>query len=420
MKRTICILLTVLLLLCGCNTDNPANSLENPDAAYTPDVSGKLSDEPLTLNRRMPVQYANGSIYAMIGYGERAYPVRYNCTSERISTVCPDPLCFHENEECPLIGIQQWNILPDGQICYSQKFDKIYRNDAGVIIKEVHIFDHALYDPTDGKKTVLYEYNGNYFSGPELYSEDYRFYHSIEYDKERDLFITGLYRMNLKNGDIKLLLEHGTSDKDETFNVSDEMFGIADGRIYLSDGLTVFSMDFEGENRVTHLEGKFPRELHSDGVFVYYRRDDGIYRRNLSGGDEEHIVECVNIYGDITLTTNWIYYQAGDTITIGKVDIDGYATREAELSGGEIYRCAHDGSELAKITTMNGEYEYLRPTGLTAAGEFIYATYTGWQDKNGDSIFTRDEQMASIYGSDSLPILRIDTVSGEITTITLK
>lgn len=417
-------MLTALMLLCGCNIDTADNTPESTDAVYPPDVHGKLSDEPLTLNRHMSLQYANGSIYAIIGrnQGECAYPVRYNCTSGRISTVCPDPLCLHENEECPLIGIQQCIVLPDGRVCYSQKFDHIYRNDAGVIIKEVHIFDHALFDPIAGKKTVLYEYDGSYFTGPELYTDNYRFYHSIEYDEERELFVTGLYRMNLKNGDIKLLLEHGTSEKDDAFNVSSEMIGIFNERIYLSDGLSIFSIDFEGEKRITHLEGKYPvlEPLHADGEYVYYQREDGVYRQSLSSGKEEHIVKCNNIYGNFTLTTNWIYYQAGDTITIGKVDIDGYAAREAELSGGEIYRCTHDGSELTKIAEMNGEYAHLRPNSMTVAGEYIYATYTGWQDKNGDSIFTRDEQLASGYSRTSLQILRIDTTSGEITTITLK
>ena len=418
MKKLLCILLAAILLLCGCHSDTVESPPENTDAVYVPDVSGKLSDEPLTLNRYLPLSYANGSIYTVIGYGEDAYPVRYNCTSGRVSNICSDPLCFHENEECPLIGIQQWAVLPDGQICYSQKFDKIYRNDAGIITKEVHIFDHALYNSVDGKKTVLYEYDGSYFSGPELYSENYRFYHSIEYDKERDIFVTGLYRMNLKNGDIKLLIEHGTSDEDETFNVTSEMFGVANERIYLSDGLTVFSIDFEGENRITHLEGQFPPTLHSDGEFVYYLKENGIYRRNLLGGDEEHIAECDNIYGNITLTTNWIYYQAGNTITIGELNLEGYAEKEAKLSGGEIWRCRHDGSELEKIVTIDAEYANIRPDGLTAAGDYIYSTYTGWQDKDGDGIF--DTQIFSRGNRDHLPILRIDVTSGEITVIDLK
>ena len=418
MKKSICLIIAVFLLLCGCDTDTSEKISDNTNVVFKPDVSGKLSDEPLTLNRLMPLSYANGSIYAQIGFAHNAYLVRYNCTSGRVSNVCSDPLCFHENEDCPMVGIQQWNILHDGQVCYSQKFDKVYRNDAGTIIKEVHIFDHSLYNPMDGKKTVLYEYDGSYFTGPELYSGNFRFYHSIEYDKARDMFVTGLYRMNLTNGDIKLLIEHGTSDKDETFNVTSEMFGVANERIYLSDGLTVFSIDFEGENRLTHLEGKFPTILHSDGEFVYYPQDNGIYRRNLSGGDEEYIVECDNIYGDITLTTNWIYFQAGNTITIGALNLKGYAEKEAKLSGGEIWRCRHDGSELMKVVTMDGEYANIRPDGLTVAGDCIYSTYTGWQDEDGDGIF--DTQIFSQGNRDHLPILRIDTVSGEITMIELK
>jgi len=416
--KKICMILLAMLLLCGCHTDTAEITSDNTPAVYTPDVSGKLSDEPLTLNQYMPLSYVNGNIYTIIGFANHAYLVRYNCTSGRPSNVCGDPLCFHENEECPMVGIQSWNILPDGQVCYSQKFDQVYRNDAGTIIKEVHIFDHALYDPVDGKKTVLYEYDGSYFTGPELYSEDYRFYHSIEYDKTRDLFVTGLYRMNLKSGDIKLLIEHGTSDKDETFIVSSEMFAVANERIYLSDGLTVFSIDFEGENRITHLEGKFTTVLHSDGEYVYYQNDHGIYRRHLSGGEEEYIVKCDSICGNITLTTNWIYYQAGNTITIGEVDLKGNAEKEAKLSGGEIYRCRHDGSECTKIVTIDGEYAYIRPDGLTVAGDCIYSTYTGWEDNDGDGIF--DTQIFSRGNRDSLSILRIDVTSGVITMIELK
>ena len=59
----------------------------------------------------------------------------------------------------------------------------------GATFNDGDIFDHAVYNPRDGKKTVLYQYDGGYFSAPELYSEDYRFYQSIEYDKERDRLI---------------------------------------------------------------------------------------------------------------------------------------------------------------------------------------------------------------------------------------
>ncbi|MBQ8513755.1 MAG: DUF5050 domain-containing protein [Clostridia bacterium] len=417
MKKILCTIIALLMLLVSCEQGGTTNDTAHETEAYTPVT---LSDETLTMNRMLQLQYMNGYLYAKIGAPSEGYLVRYNCTSGNVSSICADPLCFHTNEECPIVGIIDWNVLPDGSVCFWQRFSKTYRNDAGVITKTVDLDHHALYNPASGKKTMLYEHDGSGFTGPELYDGDYRFYSDIIYDEKRELYVTGLYRMNLKNGDIKLLVESASTEKDDSFTVPGFIFMARDNRVYLSDGASVFSVDYEGENRITHFEGVLPENIHSDGEFVYYQRDDGIYRRRLDGGAEEHIVECDNMYGNLTLTTNWIYWQAGDTITLGKVDIDGYAAREAELSGGKIYRCAHDGSNLTQVAEMNGEYEHLRPTSMTVAGEYIYATYTGWQDKNGDSTFTQDEQLASAYGGDHLPILRIDVTSGEITMIDLK
>ena len=401
MKKLLCAIIAMLMFLCGCEETEPHD--ETPVT---------MSDETLTINRNLQLQYADGCLYALIGYPSYSgnYIVRYNCASGNVSAVCSDPLCFHNTEDCPMVGIVNWNILPDGRVCYSHRFTK----------GKTEINDLALYDPESGNKSLLYQYGDSYFTGVELFTDNYRFYPSIEYDEEGGLFVCGLYRMELKTGDFTLLEEYSSDDEGHTFNATSVLFGIYGERIYLTDSASIYSMDFNGENRVTHLEGVFPRVIHSDGEFVYYQRGDGIYRRKLSGGEEEQIVDCGNISGQFTLTTNYIYYQAGETITLGKVDIDDYAAKEAELSGGTIYRCRHDGSELTKIAEMSGEYEHLRPTSLTVAGDYIYATYTGWQDKNGDGIFTREEQLASGYGGDHLPILRIDTVSGEITMIDLK
>ena len=418
MKKILCAIIAMLMLLVSCDKSETPNDTTREIEAYAPVT---LSDETLTMNRMLTLQYMNDYLYARIGDPTNVgYLVRYNCTSGNMSSICADPLCFHENEDCPIVGILDWNVLPDGSVCFWQRFQRTYRNDAGIITKEVNLNHHALYNPLEGKKTMLYEHDRSGFTGPELFDGDYRFYSDIIFDEERELFVTGLYRMNLKNGDIKLLVESSSTEKNDSFTVPGFLFMARDNRVYLNDGASVFSVDYEGENHITHFEGVLPENMHSDGEFVYYQRDDGIYRRSLSGDAEEHIVKCDNMYGQLTLTTNYIYYQAGDTMILGEVDIDGYAAEEAELSGGEFYRCRHDGSDLTKVAEMYGEYEHLRPTSMTIAGDYIYATYTGWQDKNGDGTFTREEQLASAYGGDHLPILRIDTVSGEITMIDLK
>ena len=421
MKKTLCTLLAALLLFSGCgDSDTPKDT----GGETVVDFSAiTLSDEILTPNRTLTLQYAGGHLYALIGgMGgvPGSYLVRYNCTTGRISTVCPDPLCFHENEDCPMICIVNWNILPNGRVCYAHRYRATHRNEAGTVTKQVNINDLALFDPASGKKKVLYEFDSSYFTGLELYTEDYRFYPGIEYDEKRELFVTGLYRMNLDNGDYTLLLEYASDGEGKSFAVTAEMFGIFGERIYLSDGESVFSIDFDGGDRVTHLEGTFPQQLHSDGEFVYYQKDGGIYRCNLSGGEEEHIVKCDNLSGKIILTTNWIYYEAGDEIVLGKADIDGYAAKEIILSGGEIYRCRHDGSEQTKIVTMSGEYEYMRPISMTPAGDSLYAVFNGWDDKNGDGIFTGDEQLTSGLGGEVLRIYKIDTANGAITPIDLK
>ena len=69
---------------------------------------------------------------------------------------------------------------------------------------------------------------------------------------------------------------------------------------------------------------------------------------------------------------------------------------------------------------MSGEYENFRPMKLVPAGDYIYTTLTGWQDKNGDGIFTGEEQFTSLVAGEAARIYRIDTASGEIIPLDLK
>ncbi|MGM9626436.1 MAG: DUF5050 domain-containing protein [Eubacteriales bacterium] len=408
MKKTFCLLAAILLHACGCDK-YPDTDTEKP--------AESISDAPLTMHSGSGLQYANGALYAKIGVSYNAYLVRYSCHSGRVSAVCPDPLCFHNNEACPMVGILNWNVLPDGSISYAQKFDRTYHNDAGIIQKEIHIFNHALYNPAENQKTVLYDYDDSFFSGPELYTEDYRFYPGIEYDTEREIYMTGLFRMDLKNGAIRPLILSDTSEDNDTFNISSELFMIRDDRIYLCDGISVFSVDFNGENRITYAEGLFPMSLQCDGEYIYYQREDGIYRTSLSGGEEEQLAACDNLYGSIFLTEHWVYYQAGDTISLGALYLEGSSETSADLSGGSFFRCAHDGSQKEQVASMNGDYTNLRLSGMMVIDQYIYGNIRGWDDRNGDGIY---DQMITGMHADSLDIMRIDITDGTISIITLK
>ncbi len=262
------------------------NPDENAEFTYT---AG--DDEPCYFGSQSTddLKYRDGYLYIVCG---TLY--RLNTETGNVTTACGDPLCTHDNEECPYFGIGMYYISADGSLCFP--------GDGGFV----------RYDQERMKRVLLDDYKGaaSWFFAPELYYDDYRVYNGFDYDPDKDKYTYGLRRADLKNGGSEFF--GGTTDSDGNYLplMAQPWFTVGD-RLYLEDGKCFFSLNKDGGDRKDLFAKKGESGyMYTDGEYVYYCEDDrsSIIRRALDGGEPETVVTGVYSYQYFMLTDEYIYY----------------------------------------------------------------------------------------------------------------
>ena len=363
---------------------------QNPDesAEFTYTAS---DDEPCYFGSQSidDLKYRDGYLYIVCG---TLY--RLNTETGNVTTACGDPLCTHDNEECPYFGIGMYYISADGSLCFP--------GDGGFV----------RYDQERMKRVLLDDYKGaaSWFFAPEIYYDDYRVYNGFDYDPEKDKYTYGLRRADLKNGGSEFF--GGTTDEDGNYLplMAQPWFTVGD-RLYLEDGKCFFSLNKDGGDRKDLFAKKGESGyMYTDGEYVYYCEDDrsSIIRRALDGGEPETVVTGVYSYH---------MKPDGDDVVLGKADIRGYASSEVEITPLVICRSRHDGSGEERLALVTDIEKGLSPLGWIVVGNYFYCEYSYWEDADGDGIFTDGDNKYSTMitsGGAVCRLMRVDLTTGDI------
>ncbi len=402
MKRIIILLFVISALLTSCGNTDVGSPLQV-----------ESSDGVLTYNAESPsaqYRYSDGYLYfsssphaiRTVGDGIPTDFFKMNLQTGNITSVCPDPLCRHDSLDCPIYGIGSVVFLsPAGELYFLSQYFYDDGDDSRFSMRFVKYNAEknksAVLEDFQGSSTVFYE---------EIYTETYRFYHGMFYNASREEYIPTIMRMNLSDGKAEPLTELVSTD---------ELLFAVNNRLYLSDAKTLYSVDFDGKNRINHFDSYVGDECYTNGEYAYYKSNSEICRCPLSGGDEERLGITPYSGTRYMLTENYIYYISGDAVTLGKAQIPGYASDTVTLEGGEFWRCRHDGSENELVYAFSGDTESYRPRHWIVVGNYIYASYYWWTDADGDGIFEEgdDHESYPTNGSTLHRILRIDVTTGE-------
>ena len=419
MKRIFILLFVLSVLLTSCeNTDVTPQPTPESDFPYTESDDGYLTYNAESVASQFKyhdgcLYFGGGSSYAIPteGDGVSTDYLKMNLKTGNVVSVCSDPLCRHDFTDCPIYGIGIVNFLsPAGDLYFlSQYFynDKENSRLSAQFVK---------FDFGKNKATVLEVFeNGATGFGKEIYTDDYRFYHGMFYDANQDEYVPAIMRMNLSDGKTEPFAGIDSEHIEGNYDYTDDLLFTIDDRLYLTDSRTLYSVDFDGNNRIDHIDGYVGSECYTDGEYVYYQSSGEICRRSLDGGNEEKLGIVPYSGTGYFLTETYIYYMSGESITLGEARIPGYASDTVTLEGGEFWRCRHDGSENELVYKFAGETETYRPRHWIVVGNYIYAHYYWWTDADGDGIFEEGDNRESypVNGSPLHRILRIDVTTGE-------
>lgn len=372
----------------------------NAEFSYT-----ENSDEPVSFGTQTigTVKYYDGYVYIV---SDTLY--RVNVSTGNVTTVCQDPICVHDSENCPLYGIGGSSIYylsDDGSVCFpgSRGFVR--------------------YDAAKMKTVLLDDYDGATFRsfGPEIYCGDYRIYDGFEYDAGKDEATYGVRRADLKNGGSSFFGGMTGADGKYVTLTAQPWFNIGD-RLYFEDGENFFSLDKEGGDRRDLFAKKSGGRIFTDGEFIYYQEADdftNIWRRGLEGGEAEIVVRDFYSPGTYMLTDEYIYYMKpdGDDVVLGKADIRGYAADEVRITPLVICRSRHDGSGEERLALVTDIEKGLSPLGWIVVGNYFYCEYSYWEDADGDGIFTDGDNKYSTMitsGGAVCRLMRVDLTTGDI------
>jgi hypothetical protein len=427
--KKVLLICVVMLLLSSCskeNLANPSNTFEQENGVVL-DFSYSESDDNVILynayNSTNIFQYEDGYIYFNKSgpFGSTSSTLmRYNVSTGNITSICPDPLCKHDSPDCPLYGLIGAFIISKNIIYFNCRYNYLVRKSDGAPDYYKKFCGFVSYDIENNKRTVLEEYEDTIISGRpfDIFIYNYHYYYRNIYDEKSNNYKITICRRNLITNEVIMLDDISLQD------VTTIMLFTLNNRIYFSDGCSIFSTNYDGNDYQTLLNGKFDI-AYTDGQYIYYRsklNDTSqfsqskdvytVHRVDFNGKNDIDLNLCTK---NFAVTGKYIYYIAYDEEIIGKNGIKGRSGENIVLSGSEIRRCNHDGSDNICVFRFDGDMVNYRLSvfPLTVIGNYIYSSYEKWTDINGDGIFVEGE----LYNSTdrkTYNIMRIDVNSGDV------
>lgn len=412
-KSAILIMVFVILFLSSC--EDTKTTKEDTLKNYT-SVNTEFADRPVDyniINGAYFIQYSDNYLYF---YKLRSPLMRYNPETNNMTYVCGDPLCNHNSPDCPLYGLNTTFCVYNNKIFFRRDYRYLHRKaDGAPDYYELYV-GYCSYDLADSKLTV-YEavknptgddrgYIGKVY---ELYAGKYRYYYDYIYNDKLEKYVYSICRMDLDTKEIVVF----DSESNTSSNLRVAFIFCLGDRIYFSDLKSVYSTNYDLKDKKVVVEGTFPSEMYTDGSRIFWedKNSDGsrsLYCMNLDGSNQA----ALNIKAwSWELTTNYIYYLTYDKITVGKLQSKSMSSSELNLTGSELHRCKHDGSDDETVWKAEGDYKYTRFNNWLVVGNYVYAIYTNWNDSDGDGIFTDADKYQS---ANDFKIMRINISDGNI------
>jgi len=296
-------------------------------------------------------------------------PLKVNLTSGKTTTACIDPLCMHDNEECPFFDCT--GSMIDGKILFYRR-GWLQREDNGYSGTE----KLCTYHVATGEVHVLEEYSDSLvFLGA---FDDILYYYTAEWGVEGDELVCS-YRLHRADGENGKVTELHLPETYKTVG------GFTDSRDYpnilMVDGKTMYWYKYNADMTATF----YTSDLNADnwqkieeGVKTFaniyhngygysigadmemidseagFTKDNFTYsyylvRRKLGDKEPERIADNIGS-SNFIVTDRYVFYLEGLSDTEGlqmKKDPYSFGTSSGTefLNGCRVWRMNHDGSE---------------------------------------------------------------------------
>ncbi len=398
---------------------------QSPPYVHSEDIPVEYN----AINGVETLQYSDGYIYFhnnynrdMFNYPQNRSLMKYNVITNNLTSLCQDPLCTHNTENCPFFSMYRTMYVFDNKVVYTQLYSTADSSDDFIMSGKTR-----LYDVENNRDIIRNTFEVNNYSEymSILPVDNYILYYDNTYNEDLDEWVDSIYRWNIEDNSTSLMCgESNIYDKKSQYpnNLACQFLFTLDSRVYFTDGATIFSTDINYDNRIDHVTGKFVLDVFTDGEYIFYGVpvSDGSYIQSLHrvdfDGKNDINLNITATKENISITKNFIYYKKYDEIDIGACRVTGYSGDRVILENSEIWRCDHNGQNHELIYKFEGNMANYRIIYDIYVGNYIYGLYDWWEDTDGDGTFEDGDNHFSAT-KDEYKIMRIDITTGDICII---
>ncbi len=164
-----------------------------------------------------------------------------------VSYVCPDPLCRHDNADCPFYGACSGIYIYEDTIYYKVRYSAGVYDSSGKFSHTSHVFEMRAFNLETGNLRVVLEFdfdasttNQQYYDGTDYYWYDFA------KAEDEDMVVNTLCRTDLLTG------ETVVQKQSQENYFADQLLFVRDGSLWQCNKMGLYRTDAETlENRET-------------------------------------------------------------------------------------------------------------------------------------------------------------------------
>ena len=410
-------LLVLLIALTGCNhNDDQQSAKETADYHETESLLFHDRVAMETPIRRLNIQsaYHEGYLYFFV-LDESGYEIgkRMNLATGEISSPCNDPLCSHNDRDCPFVGGSRSGIKVFGEwLVIQTNFSKGGRR----------MPERKLYHITTGEWTEIFKSeDGDATQSSNVMRIGNYLYH-VTFGKQKisngETYLpSDVQRYNLKTGEEEVIFSH-------PYMI--DVIMASESRLYFREDiageLRFYSIDMDGNDFKEEPTIKMePGYAYQNKVYSSTYMEDEyveqypIFMNDLTTGDVVMVAED-HVMGSMCIFENHLYYleKEGYAKSFAEAQaVMAQAKAEAEKTGTAIVpnRTEPYASQLAEIThRRNTAMGYLWKCDLDGSNRelvlelpgvgdlnfyiwdgYLYTEYEFWDTTTGELLGTKEE-----------------------------
>lgn len=429
------------LLLSACsNKKNPDDYL-----IYSENNNENLSyidsdDEPILNNYigiRNAIQYFDGYLYLFNGNPSAFLDdsskdivvtlVKYNIKTGNITTVCQDPLCSHTTPSCPFSGAISTFYINNSIVYYERQYTyySSHTNNTEAL-RQFCSYNLETMKITVHNESEI-ESGMTYAEGKrELFIDNYCYYYDYVYDEKSNQYIFKICKMDLNTNKISVIggennIDNASAENNYMMTFSEKFLFVLNNRIYFTDINSIYSTDLNGSDKQIHVNGNFIYDdIYTDGEYIFYGAPteeaniQSIHRVNFDGTDDREL-GILTLTNGWTITKKYIYYDSVYNKTVAEKTPGGGIQFYSDATN----RCDHDGKNNEIVYHSDNGNKYIQLIDKCIIGNYIYANYYTFEDKNSNDI--ADEGEYYLNKNDmKYNIMRINVLDGEIDYLYMK